>query len=286
MMDKAFWQAIAANDCALPEGYTVQQLTPQLLEMLSSPDPELRDDIAYLVFARWILRDEHYSPDQLRDLSRTLATNLKSGIIEQGENSTLVRSFSALTLSIIAYYDLQNPFMTQDEIRALLTAGLDYLTAEHDLRGYVPGLGWVHATAHTADLLKFLARNPRTEIGEHLQILSGIADKLTQPTAYVYVHDEDERLTLAVIDIFKRGEVSHSAITGWLERFREWKAQMRNDEGFDPTIHAPYTNIRNFLRSVYLAVQWMAQQDEQHRDLEHDLLKIVRYYSVGTIYTA
>ena len=38
---------------------------------------------------------------------------------------------------------------------------LAYLAAELDLRGIEPRVGWIHATAHTADLLKFLARNPR-----------------------------------------------------------------------------------------------------------------------------
>jgi hypothetical protein len=285
-VDKAFWQSIVQNDCAVPEGYTVQQLTPQLLELLGSPDPELRDDVAYLVFARWIVRDERYTPDEIRNLIKTLTTNLKYNIIEQGGDSTLLRSFSALTLSLIAYYDVQKPFLTTEEVDGLLQAGLEYLAAERDLRGYVPGIGWIHATAHTADLLKFLARNPKTEGGAHLQILSAIADKLMQPIAYVYIHDEDERLTLVVSDVLKRGTLNHQAIIGWMERFREWKAQSRSDGIFDPTVHAPYTNIKTFMRSVYFVVQWLAQQDEQYRDLEQEALKLIRYYGIGTIYTA
>jgi hypothetical protein len=241
--------------------------------------------VAYLVFARWIVRDEHYTSDELRDLIKTLTLNLKQDILEGG-NATLPRSFSALTLSLIAYYDIQKPFLTQEEIRSLVQTGIDYVRDERDLRGYVQGLGWIHATAHTADLLKFLSRNPKTGSGEHLQILSSIADKLMQPIAYVYIHDEDERLTMVVTDILKRETLNHTAVVGWMERFREWKSRMRNDGEFDPTIHAPYTNIKNFMRSVYFALQWMAQQNEQHRDLEQEALKVVRYYGIGTIYTA
>ena len=40
-----------------------------------------------------------------------------------------------------------------------------YLLDETDRRGYVPGLGWINATAHAADLLKFLVRNPFTDDG-------------------------------------------------------------------------------------------------------------------------
>jgi hypothetical protein len=285
-MDKTFWQSIVQNDFRVPEGYTIQALTPQLLEMLASPDAELRDEVAYLTFARWIVRDEQYTPDALRNLIRTLTMNLKTEIIDQGENSSLLRSFSVLVLSLIAYYDIQKPFLSEEELRDLLEAGLDYLASERDLRGYVPGLGWVHATAHTADLLKFIARNPKSEAGAHLQILSGIADRLMQPVAHVYIHDEDERLTMAVVDALKRKTLTHMSVVGWLERFREWKAKSRNDGDFDPTIHAPYTNIKNFIRSLYFSLQWMAQQDEEYRELEQEALKVVRYYGMGTIYTS
>ena len=73
------------------------------------------------------------------------------------------RSYSALALAILAFRDVEDHFLDADRVHALLDAGLDYLLDEPDRRGYVPELGWINATAHAADLLKFLVRNPLTD---------------------------------------------------------------------------------------------------------------------------
>jgi hypothetical protein len=99
--DTSFWKALVNADCAVPTGYTVAELTPHLLRLLGSPDPFLRDDVAYLVFARWIVRDQHYKVDSLRDLIKQLTMNLHVGLGEQGTESVLLRSFSALVQFVI-----------------------------------------------------------------------------------------------------------------------------------------------------------------------------------------
>ena len=91
-------------------------------------------------------------------LVTTLATSLRAGIGEAGTDTVLLRSFSALDLSILAALELQDPALDDSGYRGLLDDALAYLAAERDLRGIDPRVGWIHATAHTADLLKFLAR--------------------------------------------------------------------------------------------------------------------------------
>ena len=39
------------------------------------------------------------------------------------------------------------------------------------MRGLEPGIGWIHATAHTADLLKFLARDGRFTVADQRRLL-------------------------------------------------------------------------------------------------------------------
>ncbi|MCU0498814.1 MAG: DUF2785 domain-containing protein [Anaerolineae bacterium] len=283
-LDTAFWQAIVAADCAIPEGHSAQSLTPQLLQMIGSPDPVLRDEIAYLVFARWIVRDQHYGAAELRALIDTLTANLRYFIRDIDTDTVLLRSFSALILSLIAYYDVQAPFLTVEELQSLLDHALTYLAEERDLRGYVDGIAWIHATAHTADLLKFLARNPKTGEAEHLRILNAIADKLLGPWRYVYVHDEDERLVMVVHDLLKRETLHHVVIIGWLERLREWKGAIPLGGPFDPAIHAPYMNTKNFVRSLYLMLQLWASLDERYADLERETLKVTRAFSAAVVY--
>lgn len=283
--DHAFWQTLIQRGYAVPDDKSAADLTPHLLELLGSPDPTLRDGVAYEVLANWIIEKQLYTPDELRDLLLPLKANLLDGIGEVGRASVLKRSFSVLVLSLIAYYDVHHPFLRTGELRDLLDAALEYLDAEKDVPGYVPDLGWLHAVAHTADLLKFLARNPLLDGGDHLKILTGIAAKLAQPQTHVYIHDEDERLTMAVLDVLKRGTLSPMVLNGWLEGFREWKRTMPSG-AFDPLSHAPYLNQKNFLRSLYLTLQLLADKDETFKPVETEALRVVRFYGIGTIYAA
>lgn len=282
--DKTFWQSLSENEFVIPNGHNVQQLTPALIELLGSTDPVLRDDIAYSALIYWVTKQQLYSADELRQLTATLRDGLYDQLIENPSNSVLRRSFSALALSILAYHDLTASFWSEGEVHALVETACDYLLAEQDVRGYQTGVGWLHPVAHTADLFKFLARNAKSDEGDHLRMLNAMADRLMKPLAYVYIHDEDERLTQAVADILKRRTLSDTVINGWLERIRDWKQEHANSGDFDPLIHAPYMNLKTLMRSVYLMLQVLAQNDEQYRPLEHEAQKVVRFYGMGTLY--
>ncbi len=54
--DKAFWRTIAASKFAVPAGSTMPALLRELTEMLGSPDPEWRDEIAYSTLTPWLYR--------------------------------------------------------------------------------------------------------------------------------------------------------------------------------------------------------------------------------------
>ena len=64
----AFWYQIAQNNYAVPTGGDVASLTDELIELLGSRDPELRDEIAYSTLAAWIYR---YDRATLRGTMRT-----------------------------------------------------------------------------------------------------------------------------------------------------------------------------------------------------------------------
>jgi len=56
-MDKEFWANSAMNEYAIPAGHTLSELKETLFGYLGSTDPELRDDIAYTVYANWLKRE-------------------------------------------------------------------------------------------------------------------------------------------------------------------------------------------------------------------------------------
>ena len=159
--DVAFWHALAAKEFAVPEGESVGALALEAAELLSSPDPKLRDSVAFDALARWVYVQGLVPPDGLEALRLRLQEGLAKGLSESGTDSAYGRSFSALALSILAAVDLKSPWMTKEAFEDLLAATTRYLTAEKDVGGFVAGAGWVHAAAHTADVLKFLGRNPK-----------------------------------------------------------------------------------------------------------------------------
>src|SRR5690348_1183366 len=149
--DRAYWQAIIANDYKAPAGVDLPQLASELSAMLGSEDPALRDGTAYNILTAWI-----YTKRQLDDASvRVLISGWLKNIaaVRSAPNSVLLRSFSALMLSVAIALDNAQPFLDEQEFRDVWNGALQYLEAETDLRGYDGRLGWLHSAAHTADLL-------------------------------------------------------------------------------------------------------------------------------------
>ena len=215
--DARFWRAIANNKYAVPEHESADALARELSGLLASPDPELRDDLAYSILAHWIFRkNSPISTPTLLSLTDEWRANLKSGLGESGTNSVLKRSFSALCLSAMAEREAQLPFMGAERYHQLVGEAVAYLTAERDLRGYDERLHWIHATAHTADLLGALARSSLLTKQESTSILAAMAARLSTATG-VYTQGEQDRLAAAVIEVIRRPDFDSSAFVPWLD---------------------------------------------------------------------
>ena len=273
------WESILKNDYAIPRGQSLDDLTDELLGYLGSTDPLLRDEFGYGILTTWIVRDGHYDAATLREMRDRLLANLKVGLGERGSDSVFLRSFSALMLAVIIYRDNAEPFLDEAEIRAVLNAALEYLVSEQDVRGYVGSQGWAHSVAHTADLLKFLARNEKTGTEDHQRILDAVAVKLTTPYNYIYDHDEDERLALAVWDVCKRDRLDADSLKEWVGRLETWKTGQDRPPGFDPSVFTVHQNIKRFLRSLYFLLGKQPARPTNARNLPDRVLKAVRVYN-------
>lgn len=262
-MDKQFWQRLVQNEYAVPKGHTLEELTAEIFSYLGNTDPELRDDIGYIVYANWLEMGLYSQETALEHIS-LLTDNLKTGIGEQEIDSIFLRSFSVLFLAEIVYNDNKSPKLDKVIIDMLVEKALWYLKHEKDPRGYVQDKGWAHALAHTADLLFALAQNEHTGSAQHLRILNGITEKLANASEWVYVHGEDDRLSRAVLAIFRRGLVSFNDAQEWLVSFTEnWKGAWINEERT-----RAFANTRNFIRSLYLQVateEGLPDQDESEK---------------------
>jgi hypothetical protein len=212
---KSFWQSIVQQKFEPPAGTPLAQLVDELLGNLGSPDPELRDDLSLTILTAWIYQKKLLGPDELRRITATLEANLKRGIGERGGDGVLLRSFSALTLSVIAARENETPFLTAAEFHELLAVALAYLRDEQDLRGYDPERGWMHSAAHTSDLLKFLARNPRLEPSGQGTVLAALLAKNTAAAA-PFAQGEDERMARVVVSVIRRNDFDRDGFSRWL----------------------------------------------------------------------
>ena len=250
--DKDFWRDIAKHHYEVPQGESAPVLAEELSAMLASPDPELRDDLAYSILARWIYRG-NLNADDLRKLADEWVANLKDGIGEAGTNSVLKRSFSALCLSSIAERDLKAPFLGESRYHQMVAGALDYLQAERDLRGYDAKLGWIHATAHTSDLLQALASNPMLKADEEARILDGIEARLAFAPE-VYSQGEQDRVAQAVVAVIRRPDFKPELFEPWLARLKE-QDERTWAEPLTPQSLARYQNHTYMLQALAVRLE-------------------------------
>jgi len=249
--DKAFWLELA-KECTIPPGESAAALVNEAVGFLGSPDPVWRDDIGFGVVASCVYQQRRLNATERQQLVARLSGNLRSGIGEQGNESALSRSFSALDLSILAGLELEDPALDAQQYRRLLDDAMAYLRDERDLRGIEPQVGWIHATAHTADLLKFLARDERFTPADQSALLQAAWIKLTAPGTPVFTHAEDERLAAALVSITRRPDFKPESLDPWLAQFVALEKSVWEKAPPDPATLDASQNARNLLRSFYV----------------------------------
>jgi hypothetical protein len=213
--DKAYWRRVVDARFDVPAGESPAALAAELVGALGDPDPEMRDDLAFTVLTSWIYEKKLLGPDDLRPLIMTLEGQLTRNIGTIDTDDVLRRSFSAVTLSVIAARDNATPFLSEAEFRTLLDAAVRYFHDERDTRGFDARKGWVHTAAHTADLLKFLARSSHLRPVDQRRMLGALLEKQRQRGA-AFAQGEDERMARVVISIVRRQDFDRSIFGDWL----------------------------------------------------------------------
>lgn len=245
------WVALAKSGFVLPPGVRAVVVLIEMNTLLGSPDPVLRDEVAYSAAARWILRDSIVDVADLRRLLALWTSNLDDGLGDAGDDRTLKRSFSALCLSVAAARHATTAVFTDEEAQRLTERLVDYLDRERDLRGLDPGLGWIHATAHAADALKFLARgrgwSPAT-LGRVLQVTRG---KILEHDG-VFIWGEAERLAAMLHAAVRRPDAELARLAPWLEQWEgDHQALWAKGPHVDRAAYARVENAKQLLRALH-----------------------------------
>ena len=242
--DRVFWRSIVQNQYAVPENENADALTRELIEMLASPDPDLRDNLGYTILSTWIRDPQKLSAAQLQTVTTSCRANLRRGLGESGTDSVFRRSFSALCLASIAERELD-----AESFRGLLTDAIAYLKDERDVRGYDATKGWIHSTAHTADLLKALASHAQFTKDDQRAVLAAIAGKLSS-VREVYTQGEQNRLAKAVVAIMMRADFDETVFDAWLEGLKSSDRAVIANRPFKPEELATLQNRTYMLESL------------------------------------
>jgi hypothetical protein len=252
----AFWKAIAQNQNTPPDGADVPALSRELVELLASPDPVLRDELAYSVLTAWIYQKRIIEPDTIRVLMDQMLTNLLQGS-DRDTDGVFRRSFSALMLSVVVARDNAAPFLNERELQRIEGSALRYLESERDVRGYDPVKGWMHSAAHTADLLKFVGRSRYVKPADQTMLLEGIGRKVT--TTPVFTHGEDERFARAVLALVNRPDFDRDAFRTWVTTIKPARLEtsLPTREQLDTA-----QNVKNLFAKLEVLLSLDAQASE------------------------
>lgn len=230
--DLAYWDALRASGYAVREAGRLPALADEAIAMLDSPDPHLRDELAYEALAHWIYAERRFDAQALAPYIERLRARAMQGLGQcpgggagddagKGAGEGLYgRSFALLVLSVAAAADDDRPLLADDAFHGLVDLGIEALGRECDLRGYDPAHGWGHATAHAADLLKFLARNPRLRQQEQARIVAAIEGRLVS-AGQVFAWGEDARLAAALAAVASRADARDAPLLAWFARLEQ-----------------------------------------------------------------
>src|SRR5438309_7442285 len=232
----AFWKTIKEHNFAVPSHESAGALALEIADLAGSTDPSLRDSCGYEILANWIYRNNLLTGEQLEALRAKLLPAMISHIGESENDTVLGRSFSALYMSILAAQDLQKPFLSDSAFKETLETALQGYAEEKDLRGYVPVKGWAHATAHVADLLKFLARNPHLSAEDQKRIVKGVSQRCRTASS-VFVWGEDARMAAALLSVVDRKDFDALPFETWFqalitENKELWRSPAINAEAY------------------------------------------------------
>lgn len=237
-----------------------ERVIQSMLHHIGSTDAELRDQLIYTLFYRFIIEDEHLTNEQLTNLSNTtLKYHLFHGIGETSSDTVFTRAFSTLLIALILYQDRQQRFLSEPNLEMLKAKLLAYLDCEIDTRGYVPTKGWAHAIAHVADAFDELVLHPHLDETEFVEILEALWDKVMFPT--VYLHDEDERLLNPIFALLERGMDEHEIVVlldGLPAQLSAQKQQLE-PEHYWHVVHNMKTFLKSFFVKLYDANRPMLQ---------------------------
>lgn len=275
-MESAFWEQVVAGGLQVPRHRPLDEMTAELTGMLGSPDPAVREGLAFPTLATWI--DEGVYDDLLTGLGDGMCAGLVVGLGDVAGDTVFRRSSSALVLAECLDRDTGARLVSAQTVLGWGDRIAAWFVRERDLRGFVPGLGWAHAVAQGADAIGALARSPHLGAPELTVLLDVLADRLLAPTGEFFVAGEPDRLAAATMHVLRRDVLALSLLEPWIARLAAG-AVPRGDQDNHPFRVAG--NVQAFLRSLHLQLALGTDHPAVRADLLLVLIDQLRRTNAG-----
>lgn len=192
-----------------------QTLALDLLDCLDSPDPALRDGIAFEAFYTW-LRADRIDTTTRRELLARLVR-----MLDLPDPAGFRRPFAILVLAEVVRTDRIAPWMQETERNTVLDRGVNYVETLRDYRGFDDREGWRHGVAHGADLLTQLALNPAVGRPQLDRLLVALASQVMPSGDHAYTDGEPERLARVLLVTAQRGLHTAEDWDTWFRKLLE-----------------------------------------------------------------
>ncbi|MGL4832297.1 MAG: DUF2785 domain-containing protein [Propionibacteriaceae bacterium] len=177
-----------------------------MLELICSPDAQIRERVGYSYLVRWG-RSPELTPSSAHFLGDSLASWFTTDTPIQG------RCYAPLGLGWLTYAGIHEDKWTE--------SFAEWWTRETDTIGLHPELGWLHCVAHGADYVEELAKkslfSPQLLLDWCGQRMTCESVKTYSEPPYngVWAAQEDTRLAVALRGILLSEDIAFEA---WLDK--------------------------------------------------------------------
>lgn len=243
-----------------------RQLILSMQLHIGSLDSELRDDLIYSTFYELILEKNLLDHSLLTELfDYSLKNLLFKGIAEKESDLVFTRTFTSLLIALILQRDYEDDFLSENKINDCKDQLLAYLSAETDVRGYVPGKGWAHSVAHMADAIDELVKNPKLNKASYSEIVSALWNAILQEN-YAFIHNEDERILVPIFTMLEQG-LQEQEIIKLLQQLPTILNVKK--EQLDVQHHRILVfNCKSFMKSFYIKTNGKPKFATLHKSIE------------------
>ncbi|WP_427110732.1 DUF2785 domain-containing protein [Lysinibacillus xylanilyticus] len=242
------------------------QLVQSMMLHIGSLDSELRDNLIYGSFYELIREKNLLEHSLLTELLEECLNNLLCKGIEEGESDLVfTRTFTSLLIALILYRDNEDNFLSEHKINECKDRVLAYLSAETDVRGYVPVKGWAHSVAHMADAIDELVKNPKLNKASYIEVVGTLFNAILQED-YAFIHNEDERILVPIFTMLEHGLDEQEII----KLLQELPATLKvKKEQLDVPHHRILVfNCKSFVKSFYIKTNGKPKFATLHKSIE------------------